>query len=118
MRRRYSREQWLGWIAEQASSGLTIARFCESIGVPENSFYRWRAKLAGEPTGRPGAAATSTDHHGDFVPLSIIGSTSVEIDLPCGAVVRVPTDDAMIRQVLTVLMESDRGDQRPGDSVC
>ena len=30
---RYSREQWAEWIEEQKSSGLTIAEFCQSIGV-------------------------------------------------------------------------------------
>jgi len=111
-RRRYSRDQWSSWITEQRSSGLTIAEFCESVGTQESSFYRWRAKLAPAEVGAASVGQT------DFVPLSIIGSTGVEIDLPCGAVVRVPSDDAMIRQVLRVLMESDRADQRPGDSVC
>ena len=45
---RHSREQWLLWISDQQSSGMTIVAFCESVGIRENSFYRWRAKLAAE----------------------------------------------------------------------
>jgi transposase-like protein len=45
----YGAEQWLDWTAEQAGSGLTIAAFCDSIEVSENSVYAWRRKLrAGE----------------------------------------------------------------------
>jgi len=37
--RRHSAEQWSAWIDEQRDSGQTIAAFCGSIGVSENSFY-------------------------------------------------------------------------------
>jgi len=37
---RHAREQWLLWISDQQSSGMTIVAFCESVGIRENSFYR------------------------------------------------------------------------------
>ena len=45
MGRGYPAEQWAEWVAEQAASGPTVAAFCDSIGVSENSFYVWRRKL-------------------------------------------------------------------------
>ena len=110
VRRRYSREQWSSWIEQQPSSGLTIAEFCQSVGTQQSSVYRWRGKLAGEQADGSGAASADSART-DFVQLSVVGSAGVEINLPCGAVVRVPSNETMIRQVLRVLMESDRGDQ-------
>ena len=104
--RGHSAEQWSVWIDEQRDSGLTIASFCGSIGVSENSFYVWRRKLRarGDATG-PAEASPSEG----FVPLSIVESDGtgdrIEIDLPCGAVVRVPDNELLIRQTLEVLLE-------------
>ena len=104
----YGAEQWADWIAEQACSGLTIAAFCDSIGVSENSFYVWRRKLrAREDEFTTGTAA-------GLVELTVVragpGSRGVsgvvEIDLPCGAVVRVPGDAGLLGQVLGVLLQA------------
>jgi transposase-like protein len=104
--RRHSAEQWSAWIDEQRDSGQTIAAFCGSIGVSENSFYVWRRKLKA----RHKVASQSKASLGhSFVPLSIVGSDGasdrIEIDLPCGAVVRVPGHEPLIRQTLKVLLE-------------
>lgn len=102
----YGAEQWAEWVAEQAGSGVTIAAFCDSIGVSENSFYVWRRKLrAREDEVRAGSAAR-------LVELTVVDagrgsrgvSGGVEIDLPCGAVVRVPGDERLLGQVLGVLL--------------
>ena len=42
----------------------------------------------------------------ELVPLTVIVSPVVEIDLPCGAVVRVPNDDRSLRRVLGILLEA------------
>jgi transposase-like protein len=109
MGRGYGAEQWADWIAEQARSGLTIASFCDSIGVSENSFYVWRRKLrTREDAFTAGTAAAR------LVELTVVdgvrgsrgASGVVEIDLPCGAVVRVPGNAGLLGQVLGVLLES------------
>jgi len=119
---RHSREQWLLWIRDQRSSGMTIVAFCESVGIRENSFYRWRAKLAAEGetfvgTTDDGGALANGHLPGEdgedaspFVPLHVVASDRIEIDLPCGAVVRVPPDDAMVACVLRGLFDVDRGE--------
>ena len=93
------REQWLAWVAEQAESGLSVQQFCSERQIAVNSLYVWRRKARGETISR-GAA---------LVPVSIArGSSRVEIELPCGAVVQVPRDEACVRQVLEVLLELGR----------
>ena len=47
MSRGYSVEQWLAWIEEQRGSGLSVAAFCEWIGVSQNAFYVRRRQLFG-----------------------------------------------------------------------
>lgn len=85
------REQWLAWGAEQAESGLSVQQFCSERQISVNSFYVWRRKALGERVSS-GAA---------LVPVSIArGSSQVEVELSCGAVVKVPRDEASVRQVL------------------
>ena len=112
---RYSAEQWAEWVAEQAESGLSVADFCDEVGVTTNSFYRWRTRLAAadETSGSQTAQALPVSR---FVPLAIVGSPPVEIDLPCGAVVRVPADESVLRGVLRVLL--DVGAEADGGAAC
>jgi hypothetical protein len=42
----------------------------------------------------------------ELVPLTVLTSPVVEIDLPCGAVVRVPNEDRSLRRVLGILLEA------------
>jgi transposase-like protein len=93
------REQWLVWVAEQAESGLSVQQFCSERQIPVNSFYIWRRKA------RSGQGSSEAK----LVPVSIArGSSRVEIELPCGAVVKVPQDEACVRQVLEVLLALGR----------
>ncbi len=96
-RHRYSPEQWASWLVEQRGSGKSIALFCQKKGVSENSFYCWRRKLdEGSEQGGPS---------NPFVALSVVGGEQVQIDMPCGATIRVPSDESLIRQVLSILVE-------------
>jgi len=108
MGRGYPAEQWADWIAEQAGSGLTIAAFCDSIGVSENSFYVWRRKLRAREDGfTTGPAARLVELMVvDAGPGSRGTLGGVEIDLPCGAVVRVPGDAGLLGAVLGVLLDA------------
>lgn len=92
--KRNSRERWGQVLREQAESGLSIAEYCRRKQLVQNSFYLWRRKLAGEPTAGHG-----------FVPLAVVGTATVAIELPCGVTIRVPSDDGSLRRVLKVLLE-------------
>ena len=100
-RRRYSRDQWLGWFSEHRESDLTIGEFCRLKNVSENSFYHWRKKLSGAIANATPVSAVAPS----FVPVSVLPCSSIEIDLPCGATVRVPTDRSAVDFVLRSLLE-------------
>lgn len=115
MGKHYSAEQWAAWVGEQRESELNVAEFCDWIGVSLNSFYRWRQKLSAK--GRPPAGKKleaqrlssmkrSMSSGPELVPLTVLTSPVVEIDLPCGAVVRVPNEDRSLRHVLGILLEA------------
>lgn len=107
-----SADQWAAWIAEQQASELTVVEFCEWIGVSPNSFYRWRRKLAakGRPMTSKGHAAEglSVSRSPELVPLTVLASSVVEIELPCGAVVRVPNEERSLCRVLGILLEAQQ----------
>ena len=120
MGKHYSAEQWAAWVGEQRESELSVAEFCDWIGVSPNSFYRWRQKLAatGRPPAKKGHGAQrqsaikrSMSAGPELVPLTVLTSPVVEIDLPCGAVVRVPNDDRSLRRVLGILLETGQTDE-------
>jgi transposase-like protein len=72
MRQRdYSAEQWSTWIDQQRGSGLTIATFCGSIGVSENSLYVWWRKL---DVRRGVTSSSKTLPSKGFVPTPIVES--------------------------------------------
>lgn len=95
-RRRYLREQWQGWISEQVESQLSVAAFCKARELPLHSFYLWRKKLAAE--------ALPETSRASFVAVSITNLAEVAIDLPCGAVIRLPADEAATRRVIDALL--------------
>lgn len=124
MGRRYSREQWLEWIEEQESSGLSIAAFCERVGVSQNAFYWRRRQLAwerasvGEQTNTAAAASVAVaaktaggfaGSSGPFVALQLKsngGPAVVEVDLPCGATLRV-LERSTVGDVVSALLNTE-----------
>ena len=100
MSRGYPVEQWVEWIEQQKTSGLTVAAFCDSVGVSQNAFYWRRRRLAEQQTSREA-----------FVSLELSAASSaapVEVELRCGAMVRV-SDPSYARTILTALL--DHGSQ-------
>ncbi|MCU0873166.1 MAG: transposase [Pirellulaceae bacterium] len=90
-------ERFAGWTG-------TVAEFCRREGVAQPTFYQWRKRLrlAGEratgdaASGLAGARVADEAARGRarFVELSVAAAAAVavEIELPNGAVVRVPAD--------------------------
>lgn len=97
MSRLETRRRWERLIEEQGRSGLSIAEFCRRKRTSQASFYLWRRKLQSQNNGSGRAA---------FVPLAVVSSAGVDVDLPGGAVVHVPPgDDRVLRLVLSVVMD-------------
>ena len=56
MRKRHerrNREQWSAIIEDQASSGLSVADYCQSNNIGLASFAKWKRRLRGDTT-KPG----------------------------------------------------------------
>lgn len=110
-RRRLSREQWQVWIAKQAESGQSVAAFCATNDLPQQSFYLWRRKLRAEPSsagiGQAGNGPAKISSA--FVSVSVAGLAGVIVELPCGALIRVPPDDLVIGQVIDALLRNGGG---------
>ena len=88
-----ARERWRRRIAKQASSGLSVAEFCRQQEVSQASFYQWRKKLR------------ETTAQESFVPMAIVASAAVSVELPCGAVVRLPAgDERSLAQIIWLLL--------------
>ena len=87
----------------------TVAEFCRREGVTPATFYQWRKRLTSVRTlvkqdgakDCPGAgqrAVEGNQGHAPFVELSWAAAAAVEIELPSGAIVRIPADrEAAIR---------------------
>ena len=63
MRKRHerrSREQWSAIIEDQATSGLSIADYCQSNNIGLASFAKWKRRLRDDTT-KPGHSKQSAE---------------------------------------------------------
>ena len=97
MANHYSASQWRTWIESCGQSDLTVVKFCESIGVSVNTYYRWRQRLQNESDAGFAPAA-------EFVSVAL-PSGQVEIELPGGSTARVANDANSVRPLVTLLLE-------------
>lgn len=99
-------ESFMSIYEEWKASGLSVQQYCENIGMRENRFYYWKAKLKNE---------TQSSSTGSFIPVKMnnrIGITSksqsnplCEVIYPNGVTVRVTTDMTLdqLRQMITLI---------------
>jgi hypothetical protein len=117
------RRLWRERLGRFARSGQTVAAFCSAEDVSVPTFYQWKRRLAAESVRwRRRRAATSSsvtrvrssssvkrgatcgslngaarsmrvNRAGAFLPVRIEGATLVEMELPNGARVRVPSGE-------------------------
>ena len=80
-------QRWVERLQRYAAGNQTVVAFCVAEGVSESNFYLWKRRLAG----RPSAPATRVPR---VVPLRITpaATSSLELTLPSGAVLRFPAD--------------------------
>ena len=105
MAKRFGADQWRAWFVEFEQSGLTVARFCDSIGVSVQSYYKWRGKLKSLDE-----SSVQTDKVASFVPVVVhspMPTSVVEIELPGGAIARVPNDTGSLRPILSLLLSRE-----------
>ncbi len=99
---------WRKRLAQQRRSGLTVAEFCRREEVSPASFYAWRKRWKSEKANSPRPL---------FVPLEIdlaerLGD-DVQIELPGGAVVRLPaqTSVELVQAAIRAAMGSASTDE-------
>ena len=95
MTRAERRAHWESIVKKQAASGLSAASFCRREGINLKSFYHWRRRFEA-----PAASSVPT-----LVPVTIVAPQIVEVALPCGAVVKVPSAPATLEMVLGTLLQ-------------
>jgi len=90
-------ETWRERLVRFQDSGLTIKAFCEREGVSVSNFHAWKRRLGiGQAKASSRKSAKGRDQKPPlFVPVSVaVGASAseVRIELPGGAVVRVPLE--------------------------
>ena len=88
MRRRRSPEQINHLLAEQSSSGVSIAEFCRSHGINAGTFYAWRAKYA---TGKQSSVSAPGGFTRLVTPSSSSAAAAVAVqEVSCATTVYLP----------------------------
>ena len=116
--------EWSALLAEQARSGLSVMEFCRQKNVTRESFYHWRKRLKPEESSpsesefrepdvaeffdRRNEPPKEVQQRDPFVPLTIVRPSILEVEMPCGATLRLPDDnERLLRQVLSILLERE-----------
>jgi transposase-like protein len=94
-------EQWRELVAQQQVSGLSVDSFCKREGLASSTFFAWRRKVEMPdlpPFVELTHATTSTDQPRET-------TTSLDLLLPCGVIVRVRegVNIALLRQIVEAL---------------
>ena len=87
--------EWQERLERHQSSAVDLNVFCLQEGVSRSTFYRWKDRLKdGIPESVKKGDVVSgpvSSNESVFIPVSLKG-TPVEIELPNGGVVRLPSD--------------------------
>lgn len=108
---------WGARLRRQRGSGLSIAEFCRREDVSQASFFHWRRRL-GEAHGK-GRRSGRSSPRPTFLPVEIAAlppPAQIEIELPGGAVVRLPAGaaDDLIASAIAAVAAATRGPQAGG----
>lgn len=101
-------QEWTQRIKRFEKSSLTVAQFCQSEGVAEQSYYHWKRKLRD-------SAATRSPNRFQAVRVSPTGGLSsgpTTIQLGKGIHIQLGSDlsvaEQVVKQVLDVVLDADR----------
>ena len=77
-------EFWRLVIESQATSGISVSKFCENEGINPSSFYLWRKKLEQKSDRQVNSYDKTVDDAGssvepEFIPLGQIQTSSKEL---------------------------------------
>ena len=87
------------------ASGQSVREFCTSEAVPESAFFFWRRTIA-ERDGQAKPRQRAARRPAQFVPVTVVAATTVEVRCPSGHVVSLPhADGDTLRQLFAALAE-------------
>jgi hypothetical protein len=109
---------WRRQIERQPKTNLTIADFCQQLGVSVPTFYYWKRRIqAGlrtpsEPVVEASRSQPPTTPAAPFLPVSIVdpdAGTHLEIELANACVVRLrgPLSPRLLRAAITAAGQLD-----------
>ena len=105
--------KWRRRLKRQASSGRSVAAFCEQEGVSPAAFYAWRKRLA--------ESVDAADDRPRFVAIETpcvgMDAAGVQIELPSGALVTLP-DQASPKLVITAIRAAMNADLAADGESC
>src|SRR5262245_5575494 len=95
--REATRQAWVERLSRFVTAEQSVAAFSAAEGVPVNSFFYWKRRLA--------APATAPDAGPCFVPVRVASPAPVEVVLPSGATLRLAPgcDLAFVRSLIDAL---------------
>ena len=112
------RQVWSERLRRFSQSGRTVAAFCQRERVAVSSFYEWRKKL-GFTTDET-IETRSRNRQPTFVPVQITGhpldTAAVEIRLPNGVQVWLPTDASLLAAGIAAAGRLNRAGQEEGQA--
>jgi transposase-like protein len=88
--RQQQQAQWRALLERQAQSGQSVAAFCRNEGIPAQTFYWWRARLAKDSA----PAALRQPDAAPFIDLGVLGDVpsagiNIRLELPGGIVLTI-----------------------------
>jgi transposase-like protein len=92
-------QRWRQLVDQWRRSKQTVRAFCHTHQLSEASFYAWRRTLAQRAHGSPVTTPPA------FVPVQVVVAAPLEVVLPSGVVIRVPTgaDTQVVVQLVAAL---------------
>lgn len=88
-----SESEWRRVVEGRKSSGLTVKKYCEQVGVGEPAFYAWRRRIEGSRE----SVARKEEKPGVFHELALPTVISPPADSPSWAVELVLSSGVTIR---------------------
>ena len=92
---REKRRHWQQRLQRFEQARLSIAAFCAAEGISPASFHRWRRLLrrcATQPRETTLERSMGSGRHA-FVPVQVVAAATIEVHLPNGVRLAVPTAD-------------------------
>jgi transposase len=117
-RRRWSTEEKLRILAQSVAPGSSPALTCKMHGISSGQLYTWRKQfrrgeltgfvpviMAPEPTALPVPDLPVDPPTAEVAPASVVATGIIEIELPTGVKLRVPSDadEGALRRIFAAL---------------